>query len=290
MILSMTGYGQAITEFQRFIIKTDIRSVNGKALDVNLRMPRELYNKEFLIRNETTKQTVRGSVNVNINVEYKDVASSARKINTQLAESYLSELMHIANRLALPNENLMQNVLSLPEVMKSINDEISDDDFKFVMESLQSALKHFISFRTQEGAALQKVLSQSVHNIASLINDVEALEPQRLLSIRERITKDLTDIKQRIKVDENRFEQELIYYIERLDVTEEKVRLRNHCTYFVEVMDEENCGRKLNFVAQEMGREINTMGSKANDSKIQQMVVLMKDELEKIKEQLLNVL
>jgi len=286
----MTGYGQAITEFQRFIIKTDIRSVNGKALDVNLRMPRELYNKEFLIRNEITKQTVRGSVNVNINVEYKDVASSARKINTQLAESYLSELMHIANRLALPNENLMQNVLSLPEVMKSINDEISDDDFKFVMESLQSALKHFISFRTQEGAALQKVLSQSVHNIASLINDVEALEPQRLLSIRERITKDLTDIKQRIKVDENRFEQELIYYIERLDVTEEKVRLRNHCTYFVEVMDEENCGRKLNFVAQEMGREINTMGSKANDSKIQQMVVLMKDELEKIKEQLLNVL
>ncbi len=290
MILSMTGYGQAITEFQRFIIKTDIRSVNGKALDVNLRMPRELYNKEFLIRNEITKQTVRGSVNVNINVEYKDVASSARKINTQLAESYLSELMHIANRLALPNENLMQNVLSLPEVMKSINDEISDDDFKFVMESLQSALKHFISFRTQEGAALQKVLSQSVHNISSLINDVEALEPQRLLSIRERITKDLTDIKQRIKVDENRFEQELIYYIERLDVTEEKVRLRNHCTYFVEVMDEENCGRKLNFVAQEMGREINTMGSKANDSKIQQMVVLMKDELEKIKEQLLNVL
>jgi uncharacterized protein (TIGR00255 family) len=286
----MTGYGQAITEFQRFIIKTDIRSVNGKALDVNLRMPRELYNKEFLIRNEITKQTVRGSVNVNINVEYKDVASSARKINTQLAESYLSELMHIANRLALPNENLMQNVLSLPEVMKSINDEISDDDFKFVMESLQSALKHFISFRTQEGAALQKVLSQSVHNISSLINDVEALEPQRLLSIRERITKDLTDIKQRIKVDENRFEQELIYYIERLDVTEEKVRLRNHCTYFVEVMDEENCGRKLNFVAQEMGREINTMGSKANDSKIQQMVVLMKDELEKIKEQLLNVL
>ena len=134
MILSMTGYGQAITEFQRFIIKTDIRSVNGKALDVNLRMPRELYNKEFLIRNEITKQTVRGSVNVNINVEYKDVASSARKINTQLAESYLSELMHIANRLALPNENLMQNVLSLPEVMKSINDEISDDDFKFVMD------------------------------------------------------------------------------------------------------------------------------------------------------------
>lgn len=290
MILSMTGYGQAITEFEKFIIKTDIRSVNGKALDVNLRTPRELYNKEFLLRNEITKQAVRGSMNVNINIEYKDVALSARKINRELAISYLKELTQIADQVQLPKENLMQNVLQLPEVMKTINEEISDDDFNCVMESVKTALENFISFRTQEGASLEKVLTKSVTHIAALVNEIETLEAPRLTSIRERLTKEMEEIKARIKVDENRFEQELIYYIERLDVTEEKVRLRNHCIYFSQVMLEENCGRKLNFVSQEMGREINTMGSKANDAKIQQLVVLMKDELEKIKEQCLNVL
>ena len=290
MILSMTGYGQAITEFDRFIIKTDIRSVNGKALDVNLRIPRELYNKEFLLRNEIARQAVRGSLNVNINIEYKDVALSARKINRELAISYLKELSQIADQAELPKENLMQNVLLLPEVMKTINDEISDDDFNSVMKSVATALGNFISFRTQEGASLEKVLAKSVMNIAALVDEIETLEASRLTAIRERLTKDLEEIKQRIKVDENRFEQELIYYMERLDVTEEKVRLRNHCIYFSQVMLEENCGRKLNFVSQEMGREINTMGSKANDSQIQKLVVLMKDELEKIKEQCLNVL
>ncbi len=290
MILSMTGYGQAITEFERFTIKTDIRSVNGKALDINLRMPRELYNKEFLLRNEITKKVVRGSVNVNINIEYKDVALSARKINKELALSYLKELSQIANIMALPNENLMQNVLLLPEVMKSINEEINEGDFNCVLQSVSEALQHFIAFRSQEGASLENVFSQSVKNISALVDEIETLEGRRMESIRERLTKDLTDLKTRIKVDENRFEQELIYYIERLDIAEEKVRLRNHCNYFSEVMMEENCGRKLNFVSQEMGREINTMGSKANDAKIQQLVVLMKDELEKIKEQCLNVL
>lgn len=290
MILSMTGYGQAILEFERFTIKADIRSVNGKALDINLRIPRELYNKEFLLRNEISKQAVRGSVNMNINIEYKDVALSARKINRELALSYLKELSQIANMMALPNENLMQNVLLLPEVMKTINEEISDEDFKSVMKSIGLSIRNFIAFRTQEGASLEKVLSQSVKNISELVNEIETHESRRMNTIRERLTKDLTDIKDRIKVDENRFEQELIYYIERLDITEEKVRLRNHCIYFIQVMQEENCGRKLNFVSQEMGREINTIGSKANDAKIQQLVVLMKDELEKIKEQCLNVL
>lgn len=290
MILSMTGYGQAIAEFERFTIKTDIRSVNGKALDINLRIPRELYTKEFILRNEISKNVVRGSVNMNINIEYKDVALSARKINKELAISYLKELANIANTMALPNENLMQNVLLLPEVMKTINEEMSDDDFASVMQSVSQALDHFINFRKQEGASLEKVLRQSVHNISGIIKEIEALEGRRMTAIRERLTKDLTDLKERIKVDENRFEQELIYYIERLDITEEKVRLRNHCSYFEQVMEEENCGKKLNFVSQEMGREINTMGSKANDAKIQQLVVLMKDELEKIKEQCLNVL
>lgn len=290
MILSMTGYGQAIAEFERFTIKTDIRSVNGKALDINLRIPRELYTKEFILRNEISKNVVRGSVNMNINIEYKDVALSARKINKELAISYLKELANIANTMALPNENLMQNVLLLPEVMKTINEEMSDDDFASVMQSVSQALDHFINFRKQEGASLEKVLRQSVHNISGIIKEIEALEGRRMTAIRDRLTKDLTDLKERIKVDENRFEQELIYYIERLDITEEKVRLRNHCSYFEQVMEEENCGKKLNFVSQEMGREINTMGSKANDARIQQLVVLMKDELEKIKEQCLNVL
>jgi uncharacterized protein (TIGR00255 family) len=290
MILSMTGYGQAIKEFERFIIKADIRSVNGKVLDLNFRLPRELFNREFLLRNEVSKQVVRGSVNMNINIEYKDVAVSARKINKDLALSYLKELSNIANTLALPNENLMQNVLTLPEVMKTINDELSDEDFTFVMESVGAALKSFMAFRTQEGAALEKVLTHGVTRIAAILGEIEALEGQRMVTIRERLTKDLADLKERIKVDENRFEQELIYYIERLDITEEKVRLRNHCKYFTEVMKEESCGRKLNFVSQEMGREINTIGSKANHAGIQQLVVLMKDELEKIKEQCLNVL
>ncbi|MCX6188789.1 MAG: YicC family protein [Bacteroidetes bacterium] len=290
MILSMTGYGQAITEFERFTIKIDLRSVNGKALDINLRIPRELYHKEFLLRNEISKRVVRGSVNMNVNIEYKDVALSARKINKDLALSYLKELSQIAHMMELHKENLMQNVLQLPEVMKSINEEMSEDDFASVMQSMFTSIQNFITFRTQEGASLEKVISQSVKNISALTDEIETLEARRMASIRERLTKELTDLKDRVKVDENRFEQELIYYIERLDITEEKVRLRNHCLYFTQVMLEENCGRKLNFVSQEMGREINTMGSKANDAKIQQLVVLMKDELEKIKEQCLNIL
>jgi uncharacterized protein (TIGR00255 family) len=286
----MTGYGQSIIEFERFTIKVDIRSVNGKGLDVNLRMPKELYHKEFLLRNEISRQVVRGSVNVNMNIEYKDVANTARKINSELAVSYLKELSHIANIMALPNENLMQNVLQLPEVMKSINEEMREEDFKHVLEALSLALKNFLAFRSQEGASLQVMLSRSVGNIEKLTDSVEALEEGRMQAIRDRLGKDLEELKQRIRIDENRLEQELIYYIERLDIAEEKVRLRNHCKYFREVMEEENCGRKLNFVSQEMGREINTMGSKANDTKMQQYVVLMKDDLEKIKEQCLNVL
>jgi uncharacterized protein (TIGR00255 family) len=290
MILSMTGYGQAICEFEKYNIKVDIRSVNGKGLDLNLRVPKELYHKEFMIRNELTRKIVRGSVNINISIEYKDVAYSARRVNTDLAVSYLKELSQIANRLALPNENLMQNVLQLPEVMKSMNDEISDEDFQNVMTTLAKALEHFQSFRSQEGSSLEVMLERSVGIIENLVNEVEGLEEQRMRSIREKLSKDLEELKQRTRIDENRFEQELIYYIERLDISEEKVRLRNHCKYFREVMKEENCGKKLNFVSQEMGREINTMGSKANDTKIQQLVVLMKDDLEKIKEQCLNVL
>jgi uncharacterized protein (TIGR00255 family) len=290
MILSMTGYGQAICEFDRFTIKVDIRSVNSKGLDLNLRLPKELYHKEFIIRNEATRKIVRGSVNLNINIEYKDVAHSARRVNTDLAMSYLKELTRIANTLALPNENLMQNVLQLPEVMKTTNEEMSDEEFNNVMSAFDQALAAFHSFRKQEGESLNVMLDRSVGIIENLVNEVETLEVQRLKNIRERITKDLEDLKDRMRIDENRFEQELIYYIERLDIAEEKVRLRNHCKYFREVMMEENSGRKLNFVSQEMGREINTMGSKANDTKIQQLVVLMKDDLEKIKEQCMNVL
>jgi uncharacterized protein (TIGR00255 family) len=290
MILSMTGYGQAICEFERFNIKVDIRSVNGKGLDLNFRIPKELYHKEFIIRNELTRKLVRGSVNVNINIENKDVAYSARRINTDLAVSYLKELTRIANTMALPNENLMQNVLQLPEVMKSMNEEMSDDDFQNVLTTVSKAIENFISFRKQEGESLRIILEKSVSNIENLVDEVEGLEEQRMKAIRDKLTKDLEDLKERTRVDENRFEQELIYYIERLDISEEKVRLRNHCKYFREVMEEENAGRKLNFVSQEMGREINTMGSKANDTKIQQLVVLMKDDLEKIKEQCLNVL
>lgn len=290
MILSMTGYGQSILEFDRFTVKTDIRSVNGKTLDVSLRIPREMYPREFLIRNEVSRVCVRGSVNVNISIEYKDVAAGARKINTDLAMSYLKELTHIANQMALPNENLMQNVLQLPEVMKSTAEEMSDEDFEKVMQGLRDALDKFTAFRRQEGASLSTVLEGNVQNILSRLLEVESMESSRLQSIRDRISKDMDEIRQRVKVDENRFEQEMIYYIERLDISEEKVRLRNHCTYFTEVIQEENNGRKLNFVSQEMGREINTIGSKANDSRMQQLVVLMKDELEKIKEQCLNVL
>lgn len=290
MILSMTGYGQSILEFDRFTVKTDIRSVNGKTLDVSLRIPREMYPREFLIRNEVSRVCVRGSVNVNISIEYKDVAAGARKINTDLAMSYLKELTHIANQMALPNENLMQNVLQLPEVMKSTAEEMSDEDFEKVMQGLRDALDKFTAFRRQEGASLSTVLEGNVQNILSRLLEVESMESSRLQSIRDRISKDMDEIRQRVKVDENRFEQEMIYYIEHLDISEEKVRLRNHCTYFTEVIQEENNGRKLNFVSQEMGREINTIGSKANDSRMQQLVVLMKDELEKIKEQCLNVL
>lgn len=290
MIKSMTGYGQAIKEFERYTVKIDLRSLNGKNLDINLRIPKELYHKEFVLRNVLAKNLERGSIVAYVNLEYKAENYLGKKINAGLAISYLQELKQIAEAAHLPSENILPNLLQLPDVLKSSNEEMGEGDFSNIMQTLDEAIKQFQNFRLQEGNSIEKAIVGYTENIQNQLKIIEAEDPKRLEAVKLRIAKDMEDLSDKTKFDANRFEQELIYYIEKMDISEEKIRLKNHIEYFLSTIKESGNGRKLGFITQEMGREINTIGSKANHVGMQQAVVLMKDELEKIKEQCLNVL
>ncbi len=291
MIKSMTGYGIASFDSGSTKYTIEIKSLNSKFLELSLRIPRSFSEKEFQLRNECNKQIERGKVSLSINVEQADSIVKAAGIDTALLKNYYNQLKAVSTELGEPGGNLLQLALGLPEVVKYDEDTVSEEEWKIVEKTFHQALAAFQQFRVDEGNVLEQDVKYRIGIILKNLELVEVEEPKRILLIRERLNQFLTEAIGRESIDQNRFEQELIYYIDKLDITEEKVRLRSHCDYFVETLKNADAnGKKLGFISQEIGREINTLGSKANDANIQKLVVGMKEELEKIKEQLLNVL
>lgn len=291
MIKSMTGYGLASTDFVQAKYTVEIKSLNSKFLELSLKLPRAFSDKELLIRNECSKQIDRGKVNISITTEYQESETKTASINRNLLKLYYEQLHSAAMELGDKGSNLLQLALNFPDVISYQEDTVSEEEWKQLHRTFDEAMANFQIFRQDEGKVLQQDLILRINNILSSLKLVEKQEPERLPLVRERLTQYLNEAVGRENVDMNRFEQELIFYIDKLDITEEKIRLKSHCDYFMEALKSADAnGKKLGFISQEIGREINTIGSKANDAKIQQIVVGMKEELEKIKEQLLNVL
>lgn len=291
MIKSMTGYGIASFDSGSTKYTVEIKSLNSKFLELSLRLPKIFSEKEFQLRNECSKQIERGKVNLSINVEQANTIAKAAGIDTQLLKNYYEQLKAVSAELNEPTGNLLQLALGLPEVVKYDEETLSEDEWKIVEKTFNQAMADFQQFRADEGGVLEQDLKYRIGIIMQNLELVEIEEPKRVPIIRERLNQFLNEAVGCEAVDQNRFEQELIYYIDKLDITEEKIRLKTHCEYFIETLKNADAnGKKLGFISQEIGREINTLGSKANDANIQKLVVGMKEELEKIKEQLLNVL
>jgi len=291
MIKSMTGYGLASTDHQNVKFSVEIKSLNSKFLELNLKLPKAFSDKELLLRNICSKEIERGKASVSINIERGEEALKGATINAALLSKYYKELEEINISLGANSTNLLQAVLNFPDVISYVEDEISENDWVILNSAFTKALENFNNFRETEGNVLKADLELRIKNILSFFSQIEVLEPLRIPQIKNRLNQFLEDNVGKINVDQNRLEQELIYYIDKLDITEEKIRLRSHCDYFIDTLKSKDAnGKKLGFISQEIGREINTMGAKANDAQIQQLVVGMKEELEKIKEQLLNVL
>ena len=291
MIKSMTGYGIASIDSGNSKYTVEIKSLNSKFLELSLRLPKIFSEKEFQLRNDCSKQIERGKVNLSINVEQAGSTVKAAGIDTELLKHYYAQLKAVSNDLNEPTNNLLQLALGLPEVVKYGEETVSEDEWKLVEKTFQQAMAAFQQFRTDEGAILEQDVKQRIGIILDNLKLFEIEEPKRVPVIRERLNQFLSEATAREAIDQNRFEQELIYYIDKLDITEEKIRLKAHCDYFIETLKNADAnGKKLGFISQEIGREINTLGSKANDANMQKLVVGMKEELEKIKEQLLNVL
>ena len=291
MIKSMTGYGIASFDSGSIKYTVEIKSLNSKFLELSLRLPKMFSEKEFQLRNDCGKQIDRGKVNLSINVEQANANIKAAGIDRELLKHYYNQLKSVSEELDEPANNLLQLALSLPEVVKYDEDTVSDDEWKLVEKTYQQAMAAFQQFRSDEGNVLEQDIKYRIGIILKNLELVEIEEPKRIPVIRERLNQYLSEATSTENIDRNRFEQELIYYIDKLDITEEKIRLKSHCDYFTETLKNADAnGKKLGFISQEIGREINTLGSKANDANMQKLVVGMKEELEKIKEQLLNVL
>lgn len=290
MIQSMTGFGLATHESAKAKYTVEIKSLNSKFLELGLKLPRSFSEKELFLRNECTRLLERGKVSVLVAVEYADQTAKAAKINTTLLTAYYGQLKAVAETLGDKSDSLLQVALTLPEVVTYKEEELEESDWQDLLKAFYVAVDHFQAFRNDEGETLRQDLATRTKTIGSLLEQVEKNETSRIPLIRERIAHYLDEVVGQESIDKNRFEQELIYYIDKLDITEEKVRLRSHCQYFLDALEGTANGKKLGFISQEMGREINTLGSKANHAEIQQVVVQMKEELEKIKEQLLNIL
>ena len=291
MIQSMTGYGKATAVFEGKKINVEIKSLNSKALDLSTRIAPLYREKEMEIRNLLSQKLERGKVDFMLWIE-KDATDSATPINAAILESYYKQISAISNTTGIPlPSDWFPTLLRLPYVLNKVEiQELSDEEWEVVNNTIHEALNHLIDFRVQEGAALEKKFNEKLDNIAALLESIKSYEEERVQRIKERITDALEKIIG-VDYDKNRLEQELIYYIEKLDINEEKQRLANHLKYFRETMnDGHGQGKKLGFIAQEMGREINTTGSKSNHAEMQKIVVRMKDELEQIKEQVLNVM
>ena len=292
MIKSMTGYGIASFDSGRTKYTVEIKSLNSKFLELSLRLPKIFSEKEFQLRNDCSKQIERGKVNLSINTEQANAADiKAAGIDRELLKHYYSQLKSVSEELNEPAGNLMQLALGLPEVVKFEEESISEDEWKLVEKTFNQAMAAFQQFRSDEGNVLEQDIKMRIGIILKNLELVEVEEPKRVPVIRERLNQFLSEAVGADNIDKNRFEQELIYFIDKLDITEEKIRLKAHCDYFIETLKNADAnGKKLGFISQEIGREVNTLGSKANDAAMQKLVVGMKEELEKIKEQLLNVL
>lgn len=289
MIKSMTGFGKASLELENKTIQIEIRSLNSKGADVSLRLSSIYRNYELELRNDITKQLERGKIDVSVYVESKQEETPV-EINIALAKAYKDKLRNLAIELEEPLHDVVYQVLKMPDVLKSERNQADENEWKQIKKVINTAIIQLNNFRDMEGLSLKKDFEERLNKIKTCLDEVKLLDEKRINAIKARIRTNLYDVIAKGKIDENRFEQELIYYIEKLDINEEKVRLQTHLDYFLTTMVELSAGRKLNFIAQEIGREINTIGSKANDAPIQKLVVLMKDELEKIKEQCNNVL
>ena len=292
MIQSMTGYGKATAELPDKKINVEIKSLNSKAMDLSTRIAPAYREKEIEIRNEISKVLERGKVDFSLWIEKKEGAESATPINQSLVEGYYKQILAISENLNIPlPADWFQTLLRMPDVMtKTEIQELTEEEWKAVHAAVAEAIGHLVDFRKQEGAALEKKFREKIANITSLLEKITPYEKERVEKVKERIT-DALEKTLSVDYDKNRLEQELIYYIEKLDVNEEKQRLSNHLKYFISTLESGNGqGKKLGFIAQEMGREINTLGSKSNHAEMQKIVVQMKDELEQIKEQVLNVM
>ena len=291
MIQSMTGYGKATTQFGEKKINVEIKSLNSKAMDLSTRIAPLYREKEMEIRNLITQTLERGKVDFSLWVE-KDVADTATPINSALVQNYYNQIKNISETYNIPvPQDWFATLLRMPDVMTRVDiQELQEEEWNIVRKTIEEALGHLVDFRKQEGMALEKKFNEKLNNIERLLASIEPYEQERVGKIRDRIT-DALEKTISVDYDKNRLEQELIYYIEKLDINEEKQRLANHLKYFRETMaGGHGQGKKLGFIAQEMGREINTTGSKSNHAEMQNIVVQMKDELEQIKEQVLNVM
>lgn len=282
----MTGFGKSVNQLPSKKITIEIKSLNSKSLDLNARIPSFYREKELELRNIVAKKLERGKIDFSIYVELNGEETST-SINTDVVQQYMKQL-----RVVTPDADdieLLKMAVRLPDALKTERDEIDEEEYQTILTGLESALNAIENYRLDEGKVLKEDFELRISNISTYLEEVKTIDPERMLGVRERLTKAVSDLK--ADVDENRFEQELTYYLEKYDITEEKVRLNNHLEYFQKSLkSEDSNGKKLAFISQEMGREINTIGSKSNYAPMQQVVVRMKDELEKIKEQLLNVL
>lgn len=286
MIHSMTGFGKASVQLPLKKLTIEIKSLNSKSLDLSVRLSQQYKEKELEVRNVIAQRLERGKIECSLYIEVTGEETSST-INAPIVKSYIQQMKNI-----IPDADateLMKMAVRMPDALKVERAELNEEEWKEIQKILNEALNNIVEFRRQEGAKLQNDFEQQIGSIRILMNEVATYETERINAVKERLRQGLEELK--VNTDQNRFEQELIYYIEKLDINEEKVRLTNHLDYFIETMNGTQAnGRKLGFIAQEMGREINTMGSKSNHSKMQKCVVQMKDELEKIKEQVLNIL
>jgi uncharacterized protein (TIGR00255 family) len=286
MIQSMTGFGKATLQLPTKKITVEIKSLNSKGLDLNTRMPSVFREMELGLRNQLSSRLERGKIDFSLYVEVTGEETSS-KINVPIVKGYINQM-----KAVIPNADeteLMKMAVRMPDALKTERDEIDENEWKKIQTVIDDALENMVQFRKDEGVSLEKEFLHRIANIMTLMNNAVSYDAERVATVKTRLRTALDELKE--NVDENRFEQELIFYLEKYDITEEKVRLENHLNYFIETLaGTEANGRKLGFITQEMGREINTMGSKSNHSEMQKLVVMMKDELEKIKEQVLNVL
>ncbi|WP_040757304.1 YicC/YloC family endoribonuclease [Winogradskyella psychrotolerans] len=285
MIQSMTGYGKSVLQLPTKKISIELKSLNSKSLDLNARMPSMYRAKELDIRKLIARNLVRGKVDFSLFVEITGEDTSS-KINKTVVKEYIKQLKEVVDGDAI---ELLKMAIRMPDAITTERDDIDEEEWSLISEEIDKAIANIVIYREDEGATLKQDFEDRISTLRRLLNEVITMDPERIDGVRARLEKGISDIKE--KVDENRFEQELVYYIEKFDITEEKVRLENHLDYFTKALDSEDSnGKKLGFISQEIGREINTIGSKSNYAPMQKLVVQMKDELEKIKEQLLNVL